>query len=160
MFVADTGCTSHCFKLYTLYDDKQPVRNGLRVGLPNGISIQATHTGLFPVDGLLLPLSTDARCVRIFLVLTIKSLIPISQFGDDGYSAVFTAHTVRLVKDDASTVVVHHNGSNSLWDIDIAASTPTSNPPFPQAHVNSAYKMKTLKDLVLYLHRVFFSPVV
>ena len=158
--VANTGCKSYCFKLDTLCDDKQPVRDGLRVRLPNGTLVHATHTGLLPADSPLPPLSTDAHRVRLFPGLTSKALISIGQLCDDGYSAVFTAHTVHLVKDDASNVVVHRNRSNGLWDIALTASTPPSDPHFPQAHVKSAYKMKILEDLVIYLHRACFSPVV
>ena len=134
--------------------------SGLRVGLPNGTSIQATHTGLLPADGPLPPLSTDALHVSLFPGLASKALISIGQFFEDGYSAIFTSHTVRLVKNNASTVISHRNRSNGLWYITLAASTPPSKPPFPQAQVNSAYKMKTLEDLVIYLHRACFSPVV
>ena len=136
------------------------MHDGLRVRLPNSTSIQATHTGLLPADGPLLPISTDTRCVSLFTGLTSKTLISIGQFFYGGYSAVFTAHTIHLIKDDASTVVGHHNRSNGLWDISLTASTLPYTPPFPQVHVNSAYKMKTLKDLVIYLHCACFSPVV
>ena len=158
--VADTGCTSHCFKPDTPYDNKQPMCDGLRVGLPNGTSIKVTHTVLLPAYGPLPPLSTNSWRVSLFPWYHHQSPNLHRQFCDDGYSAVFTSHTFRLVKDDASTVVGHRNRSNGLWDIDLTASTPLSNPTFTQAHVNSAYKMKTLVDLVLYLYRACFSPVV
>ena len=121
---ANTGCTSHCCKIDTPCDNKQPVHDGLRVRLPNSTSIQATHTGLLPADGPLLPISTDTRCVSLFTGLTSKTLISIGQFFYGGYSAVFTAHTIHLIKDDASTVVGHHNRSNGLWDIALTTSTP------------------------------------
>ena len=114
----------------------------------------------YPPTSLSPPLSTDDSRVSLFPGLTSKSLISIGQFFDDGYSTIFTAHTVRLVKSDASRVVSHRNYSNSLWDIDLTALNPPSNPSFLQAHVNIAYKMKTLKDLVLYFHRACFSPVI
>ena len=128
--VTDTSCTSLCFKLDTTCNKKKPVRDGLRVGLPNGTSIQATHTGLLPADCPLPPLLTNACRVSLFPGLTSKALISIGNFFDDGYSAVFTAHIVRLVKYDASAVVVHRNRSNCLWYIAITASAPPSNPPF------------------------------
>ena len=112
------------------------MRDGLCVGLTNSTSIQATHTSLLPADGPLPPLSKDALCVRLFPGLTSKALISIGQSCDDGYSAVFTVHTVLLVEDKASTVVVHRNQSNGLWDIDLSASNPPPNTPYPQAHVN------------------------
>ena len=136
------------------------MRDGLRVGLPNGTSIQATHTGLLPADGPVAPLFTDACRVSLFTGLTSKSLISTVHFFDDGYSTVFTSHTARLVKENASTVVGHRNRSQGLWDIAITAWNPSSNPPFPQAHVNTDYKMKALEDLIIYLHRTCFSPVV
>ena len=138
MVVADTGCTSHCFKLDTPCNNNQPVRDGLCVGLPNGTLIQATHTILLPSDNCLPALSTNARHVSLFPGLTSTALISIGQFCDEGYSAVFTTHTVRLVKDDASTVVGHRNRSNGLWEISLTSSTQPSNPTFTQDHVNSA----------------------
>ena len=77
------------------------MRNGLRVGLPNGTLIQTNNTGLLTSNGPLPPISTDDRCVSLLPGLTRKFLISIDQLNDDGYSAVFTTHTVRLVKDDA-----------------------------------------------------------
>ena len=106
------------------------MRNGLRVGLPNGTLIQTNNTGLLTSNGPLPPISTDDRCVSLLPGLTSKFLISIDQLYDDGYSAVFTTHTVRLVKDEASTVVGHPNHSNCLWDIALTASTPPSNPLF------------------------------
>ena len=37
MIVTNNGFTRHCFKLDTLCNDKQTVRDGLRVGLPLGV---------------------------------------------------------------------------------------------------------------------------
>ena len=114
------------------------MRDGLLIRLTDGTSIQYIHTGLLPTNGPLPPLSPNTRCVSLFPGLTNKALIYICQFCDDNYSTVLNAHTVRLVKDDDSTVIGYSNRSNGLWDIALTALTPLSNPPFPQAHVNSA----------------------
>ena len=127
--VSDTACTSHCFHLDTQYKDQQPVHNCLCFGLPNGTSIQDTHTGLLPADGPIPPLLTNARRVILFSCLSIKALISVGQFCNDGYSAVFTTNTVRHVKDGVATVVGHCNCINGLWEINLTASTPPSNPP-------------------------------
>ena len=82
------------------------MREGLHIRIPEGTLIQATHNSLLPANGPLPSLSTDARRVSIFPGLTIKALISIGQFCDDGYSAVFTTHNVCLLKDDTFTVIL------------------------------------------------------
>ena len=130
------------------------------LGCPKAPQFKPPTPASYPPTAFSPPLSNDALHVSLLPGITSKALISIGQFFDDGYYAIFTAHTVRLVKDDTSTVVGHRNHFNILWDIDLTASTPPSNPTFLQAHVNSAYKMKTLMYLVLYLHHPCFIPVV
>ena len=86
----------------------------MHVGLPNGATIQASHTALLPIAGPLPPLSLKARQAHVFPGLTGKSLVSIGQLCDDGYDAIFTATHVKLVKDGATTVVGAREPTNGL----------------------------------------------
>jgi hypothetical protein len=125
----------------------------------------ATHTALLPDDGVLPPLSTIARRAHVFPSMTNNPLLSIGQFCDDGYNATFTSDAVLLSKEGQTFSIGTRNHINGLWTVDLNSTTTTTlGPPnaFPSSLplVNSAQAMKTLPDLVQYLHRACFSPVI
>ncbi len=127
--------------------------------------MDATHTALLPDDGILPPLSLLARRAHVFPSMTNNPLLSIGQFCDDGYNATFTSDAVLLSKEGQTFSIGTRNHINGLWTVDLnPTATTTFGPPnmlpFSLPLVNSAQKMKTLQDLVQYLHRTCFSPVI
>ena len=126
--------------------------------------MNATHTANLPTDSGLPPLSDDGRKAHVFPGMTSHPLLSIGQFCDDGYEAVFTADKVFLHKHGKRYPVGTRNCTNKLWHIDLTSihllspATDVLQPPTCTA--NSAYTMTTLRDLVQYLHRACYSPVV
>ena len=125
--------------------------------------MSATHTALLPNDSILPPLSDTARLAHVFPNITNHPLLSIGQFCDDGYTATFTATTVQLSKDGYIYNIGTRNKQNGLWNIDLTATVPASPPVFPISNslpiANNVHIMKTLSDLVQYLHQACFSPV-
>jgi hypothetical protein len=142
------------------------VTSSYTVGLPNGNTMAATHTALLPINGILPPLSTLARRAHVFPSITNNPLLSIGQFCDDGYDATFTADAVLLSKQGKTFKIGTRNHINGLWNVDLSTIQDATVPSPPNTipdilpRVNSAQTMKTLSDLVQYLHRACFSPVI
>ena len=116
--------------------------------------MQSTHTTLLPFPQL--PMAT--RRAHVFPELQKKSLLSIGQFCDSDFTSVFHYGQVQLSNYN-TTITVQRDTSTRLYYIDIPDSPPVS----PQAlhpFACSAYEMRTKADLVQYLHRCAFSPVV
>jgi hypothetical protein len=52
--ITDSGCTGHFLQANSPCLNKTPTSNGIRVLLPNGSTIQATHTALLGMPNLLI----------------------------------------------------------------------------------------------------------
>ena len=116
--------------------------------------MQSTHTALLPFPQLLLA----ARRAHVFPALQNKALLSIGQFCDINFTAVFCEGQVKLRNDD-TTITGQIYPITGLYYIDIPEPPPVA----PQAlhpFACSAYEMKTKANLVQYLHRCAFSPVV
>jgi hypothetical protein len=123
----------------------------------------ATHTALLPDNGILPPLSVSARRAHVFPGITKNPLLSIGQFCDDGYQAIFTADNVQLAKNGKTWTIGRRNPHNGLWNVDLSnpnTSAPPTIVPTTLLSAHSVYTMKTMRDLVHYLHRTCFSPVV
>ena len=90
-----------------------------------------------------------------------RSLLSIGQFCDHGFQVNFNKTAMHLANYD-TTIHGIRESSNGLYYIEInpQSSSPASGMvTIPHAE-NSAYSMTTKRDLVQYLHRADFSPVV
>jgi hypothetical protein len=81
--VLDSGTTSH----FVRGADDLPVTgsSNISVTLPNGESIQASHTVNFPCEQL----SLGARHAHVLPHLTMHSLVSILKLADAGYMTVY-----------------------------------------------------------------------
>jgi hypothetical protein len=81
--VLDSGATSH----FVRGADDLPVTgsSSMSVTLPNGESIQATHTVKLPFEQL----SIGARHTHVLPHLTTHSLVSVPKLADTGYTMVF-----------------------------------------------------------------------
>ncbi len=156
--IADSGCTGHFLQVDSPCIDKIPTNNGLRVLLPDGSTIQASHTALLDLPDL--PLA--ARQAHIFPQLKHNALISIAQFCDHGCTAVFTATSVRIFLDSKILIQGSRQSTTNLWTIDLQQQTT---PPASKTETlnvghaaNSVYEMETKSDLVTYLHKCCYSP--
>ena len=115
--------------------------------------MQSTHTALLPFPQL--PLA--ARRAHVFPAFQIKSLLSIGQFCDSNFTTVFCKGQVKLRNDD-TTITGQRDPSTGLYYIDLPEPSPVASQAlYPCAY--SAYEMRTKADLVQYLHRCDFSPV-
>ena len=116
--------------------------------------MQSTHTALLPFPQMLL-----ATCrAHVFPALQNKALISIGQFYDSNFTDVFRKGQVKLSNDD-TTITGQQEPSTGLYYKDLPDPPPVA-PQGLHPFTFSTYEMKTKADLVQYLHRGAFSPVV
>ena len=84
------------------------------MGLPNGSSIRASHTALLPFPQL--PLG--ARQSNVFPALVNRNLISIVQLCEHGFSAIFTAKNVKLIR-PTTTLMGTRNTDNGLYYMEL-----------------------------------------
>ena len=116
--------------------------------------MHSTHTELLPFPQM--PLA--ARRAHVFPEFQNKALISIGQFCDSNFTAVFRKGQVKLINYD-TTITGQRDPSTGLYYIDLPEQPPVS-PQSLHPFSCSAYEIKTKSELVQYLHRCDFSPVV
>ena len=108
--------------------------NGVRVSIPNGQSMQASHTADIDVDHLPISLPPAAKLASVFPHLRHKALISLGQFCDAGYDVRLTREAVYLCKDSIETKIGTRNSATNLWTMDVPSPLPpppTSSTPKP-----------------------------
>jgi hypothetical protein len=131
-----------------------PTTKGLTVRLPNGQTIQSTHTALLDIPAL----PKAARLCHIFPDLKNKVLLSIGQFCDSGFTATFTKSTLRIYRNDTVYLQGQRSSTNGLWYIDLARQRHQPDPVPPQ-QANNLYELTNKRDIATYLHKACFSPV-
>jgi hypothetical protein len=152
-----SGCTSNLIQSSIKRLEKTATSHGLRVGIPNGQIMQASHNAFFNLQHLPIHLSC-AACKATVQPALQKSLISLGQLCDHGCDYVLLdRHYASIIKDGVTTVVGLRDPTNGLWLMDLEPSdTPT---PLPAQHptykhcANSAYEQKTKIQLIVF----FFS---
>jgi hypothetical protein len=162
--VLDSGCTSNLATSSTKCIDKQPTENGLRVGIPNGEVMTATHNAELDLRHLPIHLNSRARATSVLPDLQ-KSLISLGQLCDNGCDYVLLDRKyASVIKDGVTTIIGLRDPSTGMWLVDMEPSrTPTLLPirhPTYKHQANSAYEQKTKVQLIDFLHRACFSPTV
>ena len=116
------------------------------------------HTAL-----LLFPqLSIDACRVNIIPDLHKRALISIRQLCDDDFTATFSKDHLTLVRQNV-TITGDCDANNGQYYIDLAPlPKPTARIALslPTSYAYSTYNMTTKLDLVCYLYRTDFIPVI
>jgi hypothetical protein len=160
--VLDSGCTSTLITSSTPCHNKTPTAHGLRVSIPNGHIMQASHTATLHLPHLPVSFTASARAASVQPELR-KSLVSLGQLCDHGCDYVLLDRQyASVIKDGVTTVIGLRDPTNGLWLVDLSPSgTPTPLPlPHPtyEHRANSAYEQKNKIQLIDFLHRACFSP--
>jgi hypothetical protein len=92
--ILDYGCTSNFLSASAPCSDKQAAHVPLNVNMPNGTTIQSSHT----CNLLLTDLPPQSRQAHILPGLLHNSSISVGQFFDNGCSVTFTQDQVTVSK--------------------------------------------------------------
>jgi hypothetical protein len=133
------------------------------VGLPDTSTIQATHTCTLNLPNL----PTAAQSAHIFPKMQ-AALLSIPKLCDSGCTARLSATDI-IVTDRKGTVIIigTRDPSTKLWHVPLQSPNDTPSKPVQISNqnnrmdfANSAYKQKTMEDLITFLHAAAGSPTV
>ncbi len=163
--VADSGCTSHLLKSSSPCLDKIPTSHGLRVGIPNGEIMTASHNAQFDFSHLPIDLPAASRTATVHPTLQSKALLSLGQLCDHGCDHVLLDKKyVSVIIDGVTSVIGQRDPGTGLWFVDMHPNRPgTALPkqhPSYRHHAHNAYALKTKTELIDFLHRASFSPSV
>jgi hypothetical protein len=148
--ILDSGCTSIFLSATAPCSNKQEAHVPLSVNMPNGTTIQSSHT----CDLLLADLPPQARKAQILPGLVHNSLISVGQLCDNGCNGTFTQEQVTVSKNGKCVMYGSPDPISRLWRVDLKQRFETN-----QIQCNHAHDNSNQKDLINYLHAACFIPV-
>jgi hypothetical protein len=148
--ILDSGCTSNFLSATARCSNRQEAHIPLNVKMPNGTTIQLSHT----CDLLLADLPLQARKAHILPGLLHNSLISVGQLCDNGCSVTFTQEQVTVSKNGKCVMYGSRDPRSRLWRVDLKQRFETN-----QVQCNHAHDNSNQKNLINYLHAACFSPV-
>jgi hypothetical protein len=157
--LVDSGCTGHFLLSNATCLNKKVTRNPLKVRLPNGKTMESTHTAFWDIPEL----SKAASSAHIFPAMKNNSLLSVGQLWNEGYLVLFSISEVIILDSKQITLLKGSRDSNTgLWrknvfqkKVQTRCSTAT-----PQNQISAANKFYDLRNtgaLVNYLHKAMFS---
>jgi hypothetical protein len=148
--ILDSGCTSNFLSATAPCSDKQAVHVPLNVNMPNGTTIQPSHT----CNLLLTDPPPQAWQAHILPGLVHNSLILVGQLCNNGYSVTFTQEQVTVSKKGKCVMYGSRDPKSRLWRVNLKNIFETN-----QVQCNHAHDNINHKDLINYLHAACFIPV-
>jgi hypothetical protein len=130
--------------------DKQAAHVLLNVNMPNGTTIQSSHT----CNLLLTDLPPQARQAHILPGPVHNSLISVGQLCDNECSVTFTQDQVVVSENGKNMMYGSRDPKSRLWRVNLKQ---IFEPEIVQC--NHAHDNNNQKDLIYYLHAACFSPV-
>jgi hypothetical protein len=130
----DSGCTGHFLLVNAPCLDKVKSRNPLTVRLPNGATMESSHTADLDIPEL----SAAASKAHVFPVMTHHSLISVGQLCYEGYIVTFQQETVTICNSKNSKLLSGpRDVTTGLWRINFKQT----NKQIPDPIVNIVYEL-------------------
>jgi hypothetical protein len=130
--IVDSGCTSNFLSATALCSNKQEAHVPLSVNMPNGTTIQSSHT----CDLLLAYLPPQARKAHILPGLVHNSLISVGQLCDNRCNVTFTQEQVTVSKNGNCVICGSRDPRSRLWRVDLKQIFETKQVQCSHAHDN------------------------
>jgi hypothetical protein len=147
----DSGCTGHFLLVNSPCLNKVKYQTPLTVRLPNGATMESSHTAELDIPEL----NADASKAHVFPGMANHSLLSVGQLCDKGYIATFKHASVTVCNSQKSQIL---NGSRDLdtglWCINLKQDNTHTLEPI----ANNVYELRNTGALVNYLHKALFSP--
>ena len=141
-----------------LNHNQTPVHNNMRINLPDGSSIAATHKGTIPIHQ---HLPSAAQLAYILPHLTNEWLLTVGQFCDYDCDVLFRKRACYIAWNNQIILQGLRNRFDGLWDITlptIKATLSTQQPTFQLNYIVKNDQTKT--ELAQYIHAAMFSPCI
>jgi hypothetical protein len=147
----DSGCTVHFLLVNAPCLNKVVSRTPLTVRLPNGATMESSHTAELDIPEL----NAAASKAHFSPGMTNHSLLSVGQLCDEGYIVTFKQAEVTICDSGNSQIVSGPRDLNTgLWRINFKQDNTHKTEPI----ANKVYELSNTGALVHYLHKVLFSP--
>jgi hypothetical protein len=147
----DSGCTGHCLLANAPCLNKVKSRTPLTVRLPNGATMESSHTADLDIPEF----NADASKAHVFPGMANDSLISVGQLCDEGYIVTFKQATVTICDSGNFQILSGPRDLNTgLWRINLRQTNTHKSDPI----ANNVYELRSTGALVHYLHKALFSP--
>jgi hypothetical protein len=147
----DYGCICHFLLVNAPCLNRVKSRTLLTVRLPNGATMESSHTAELDIPEL----NAAASKAHVFPGMANHSLLSVGQLCDEGYTFTFKQASGTICDSEKSQIL---NGppdlNTGLWCINL--KQPNNHIPEPIA--NNVYELRNTGALVNYLHKALFSP--
>jgi len=163
--LSDSGATSHFIVEGAHVTNKQVAITPITITLPDGSTLQSTHTCNVDIPWL----RSDATTAHIVPGLAHASLLSTAKFCDAGYTVYFDSDVCRIF--DGQTLVLEggRDCATNLWGLPLNPQAPPpplpapnngthtrpTTPPAPQ-QLNNVHTIPHLQNRVEYMHQVLF----
>jgi hypothetical protein len=124
--IVDSGCTCHFLLVNAPCLNKVKSWNPLTVRLPNGATVESSHTADLDIPGF----NSAASKAHVFPGMELHSLISIGQLCQEGYIVTFHRDTVTIHNSKSSKLLTGPRDiTTGLWRINLKhTNTPIPNP--------------------------------
>jgi hypothetical protein len=148
----DSGCTGHFLLVNAPCLNKVKSQTPLTVHLPNGATMESSHTAELDIPEL----NAAASKAHVFPGMAKHSLLSVGQLCKEGYIVTFKNASVIVCKSQKSQILSGPQDSDTgLWRINLKQD----NQHIPQPIANNVYELRNTGALVHYFHKALFSPM-
>jgi hypothetical protein len=147
----ESGCTVHFLLVTAPCLNKVKSRNPLTVRLPNGATMNSSHTADLDIPEL----NAAASKAHVLPGMAHHSLLSVGQLCDESYIVTFQQDTVTICNsDNAKLLSGPRDATTGLWRINLKQPNKKVHNPTS----NSLYELRNTGSLVHYLQKALFSP--
>jgi hypothetical protein len=161
MGISDSGATGHFLQADAPVTNTQIAHNPIQITLPDGNTIQSTHTCNLDIPWL--PATITAA--HLVPKLSHTSLLATRQFCDNGCEVTFTKKECKVTIDGTTVLAGPRDPSTKLWHLPINPTNlqPNANltNPATDQHTHnalSAYTLPTKQQALKFMHQIMFCP--
>jgi hypothetical protein len=147
-----SGCTGHFLLVNAPCLNKVESRTPLTVRLPNGTTMESSHTADLDIHEL----NTAASKAHFPSGMAHHSLLSVRKLCDKGYIVTLKQDTVTIYNSESSKLLSGPRDRNTgLRRINLKQT----NKNIPDPIENNVYELRNTGALVHYLHKALFSPM-
>jgi hypothetical protein len=143
----DSGCTGHFLLVNAPCLNKVKSQNPLTVRLPNGATMDSSHTAALEIPEL----NKAASISHVFHGMENHSLLSVGKLCNEGYTVTFRNTSVTICDSQELQILKGARDLDTgIWWINLQKEH--------QAVAKNVYELRNTGALVNYLHKAMFSP--
>jgi hypothetical protein len=147
----DSGCIGHFLLVNAPCLNKVKSQSPLTVRLPNGATLESSHTSELNIPEL----NAAASKAHVFPGMASHSLLSVGQLCDEGYIVTCKNASITVCNSQKFQILSGHRDLDTgLWRINLKQD----NKQIHQAVANNVCELRNTGALVHYFHKALFIP--